>query len=222
MKRSLILRAIVVAVIATILLPGCSPSTKVLSSWKDPEAHLDPEHLEKVMVGVLSPQETNRRKSEEQISTYHKSLVPSYQVLGTQEIILDTAQSKAILKRQGFDGALLFRLVEKEKSASYVPGSLSYGSGYGGYGGNGGYGGSYWGYHSNYYGSYYDPGYYREDVTYVVETILYSFEKNKLIWTGLTSTVNPHDRKSGVDEVVQAVVEQMRRDGLFTTAQTEQ
>ena len=164
------------------------------------------------MVGVLSPQEANRRKSEEQISTYHKSFIPSYQVLGTQEIIMDTAQSKAILKRQGFDGAMLFRLVDKDKSTTYVPGSMSYGMGYGA---------GYWGYHSAYYGAYYDPGYYREDVTYVVETILYSFEKNKLLWTGLTSTVNPSDREQSVDDIVRTVFEQMQRDGLFTTTETE-
>lgn len=204
--------------IGSFLIQSCSPSTKVLSSWKDPEAHIDPDHLDKVMVGVLSPQEASRRKSEEQISTYHKSFVPSYQVLGTQEIILDTAQSKAILKRQGFDGALLFRLVDKEKSTTYVPGSTSYGTGYGGYGG---YGGGYWGYHSAYYGSYYDPGYYVEDVNYVVETILYSFEKNKLIWTALTTTSNPSDRADSIDDIVSTVFEQMRRDGLFITPEEE-
>ena len=215
MKRSFLVRVFGALVISAMLLPSCSPSTKVLSSWKDPEVHIDPDHLDKVMVGVLSPKEANRRKSEEQISTYHKSFIPSYQVLGTQEIILDTAQSKAILKRQGFDGALLFRLVDKEKSTTYVPGSTSYGVGYGGYGGG------YWGYHSAYYGGYYDPGYYREDVTYVVETILYSFEKNKLIWTALTSSSNPSDLENSVDDIVRTVFEQMRRDGLFTTTETE-
>ena len=78
-----------------------------------------------------------------------------------------------------------------------------------------GYGGGYWGYHSMYYGAYYDPGYYREDVTYVVECILYSFDKNQLLWTGLTSTVNPSNREKSVDDIVQAVFEQMQRDGLF-------
>ena len=82
--------------VVALLFTSCSPSTKVISSWKDPQAHVDPEHLEKVMVGVLSPREASRRQSEEQISTYHKSFVPSYQVLGTQEILLDTAQSKAM------------------------------------------------------------------------------------------------------------------------------
>lgn len=210
MKKTLITLA--AAFVTSLLIPGCSPSTKVISSWKDPQAHVDPDHLEKVMVGVLSPREASRRQSEEQISTYHKSFVPSYQVLGTQEILLDTAQSKAILKRQGFDGALLFRLVDQQKSTTYVPGSTSYGAGYGA-----GYGGGYWGYHNAYYGAYYDPGYYREDVTYVVECILYSFDKNQLLWTGLTSTVNPSDREKSVDDIVQAVFEQMQRDGLFTS-----
>lgn len=199
--------------LVAFLFTSCSPSTKVISSWKDPEAKVDPDHLDKVMVGVLSPREASRRKSEEQISTYHKSFVPSYQVLGTQEIILDTAQSKAILKRQGFDGALLFRLVDKEKSTTYVPGSMNYGMGMG-------YGGGYWGYHNAYYGAYYDPGYYKEDVTYVVECILYSFDKNKLIWTGLTTTVNPDNREESVNEIVRAVFQQMQEDGLFVSAES--
>lgn len=201
------------ALIMASAITSCSPSTKVISSWKDPEAKVDPDHLNKVMVGVLSPQEANRRKAEEQISTYHKSFVPSYQVLGTQEILLDTAQSKAILKRQGFDGAMLFRLVDKEKTTTYVPGSMNYGVGYGGYGGG------YWGYHSAYYGAYYDPGYYKEDVTYVVECILYSFEKNKLLWTGITTTVNPRNREESIADIVRACVDQMRLDGLFVQSE---
>ena len=204
------------ALIVASAITGCSPSTKVISSWKDPEAKGDPNQLNKVMVGVLSPQEANRRKAEEQISTYHNSFIPSYQVLGTQEILLDTAQSKAILKRQGFDGALLFRLVDKEKSTTYVPGSMNYGMGYGA-----GYGGGYWGYHNAYWGAYYDPGYYKEDVTYVVECILYSFEKNKLMWTGLTSTVNPRNREESIEDIVRACVEQMRLDGLFVQSEEE-
>ncbi len=209
MKKAVIFLGIVF--MGSMLVQSCSPSTKVISSWKDPEVHIDPDHLDKVMVGVLSPREANRRKAEEQISTYHKSLIPSYQVLGTQEIILDTAQSKAILKRQGFDGALLFRLVDKEKSTTYVPGSMNYGMGYGG---------GYWGYHNAYYGAYYDPGYYREEVTYVVECILYSFDKNRIIWTGLTTTVNPSDTEKSINDITTAVFEQMRLDGLFAKAES--
>lgn len=183
----------------------CS-STEVLSSWKAPDAKVDPGHLDKVLVGVLSPQEANRRRAEEIVAEYHESFIPSYQVLGTQEILLDTVQSKAILKRQNFDGAILFRLIDQNKSTTYVPGSsgMSVGVGYG-----------YWGYHSAYWGAYYDPGYYREDVTYVMETIVYSFEKDDFIWTGVTSTLNPTEIEASMNEITRTVFDQMRTAGLF-------
>jgi hypothetical protein len=95
---------------------------------------------------------------------------------------------RATITGSGYDGIIIMRLVSKEQATSYVPGSSP--TYYGGWHG-------YYGYAAPYY---YDPGYYRTDAYYTVETSVYSIKDNKLIWTGMTETVNRfpfnHIRKS--------------------------
>ncbi len=186
-------------------LYGCS-STRVVNSWKAPGVQLRQGDFSKVMVAVLSTNETSRRHAEQKLASYNPIFVPSHQVLGTQAVVMDTSKSKAILQRQGFDGVLTFRLLQKDKSTTWVPGSYSYGY-------------SYYGYHSHYYSNFYDPGYVREDVRYYIECNLHSFDKG-LVWSGVTSTMNPSDLERTVDEVVYEVYKRMRQDGLFAEENT--
>jgi DNA-nicking Smr family endonuclease len=71
------------------------------------------------------------------------------------------------------------RLADVEKETSYVPGTTT--GYYGGYG-------RYYGYGAGMYSS---PGYYTTDKNYFVETMVYSVNPNKLLWSGTTKTVNP-------------------------------
>lgn len=184
------------------LLIACSGNSVVTSSWKDPQALVQTDSLNKVMVGVLSFSEHTRRKAEERISLYHPSFTPSYQVLISKEILLDTARSKAILNRQNFDGAVIFWLVDKEQKTTYVEGAVH--TNY-----------YYWDYHYQYWANYHDPGYYQTDVTYLIETIVYSFERDELIWTAHTAIENPRDLNEGIDQVLDSIMDKMNDDGLF-------
>ena len=180
---------------------SCGGSTYMVDSWKAPEAQLKQGDFEKVMVSVLAPNETARRRAEDYIAARNPIFTPSYQVLGKQQVATDTTQSKAILQQQNFDAALTFRLREKNNTQTWVPGTTS------------GYG--YWGYHGMYYGAYYDPGYMREDVNYVVETTLYSLKDKALLWSGITSSMNPSSIERTMDEIVYEVYQRMKKDGLF-------
>jgi hypothetical protein len=78
---------LLLAVVISLMITGCSGSSVVTSSWKDPVALVKTDSLKKVMIGVLSFSEFTRRKAEERVSRYHNSFVPSYQVLVTKEIL---------------------------------------------------------------------------------------------------------------------------------------
>lgn len=188
------------------LLWSCSGSTYIVDSWKSPETTLKKGDLTKVMVAVLAPSETGRRRAEDQIVSYNDVFVPSYKVLGEKKTAIDTAASKQIIKNEGFDAVLTLRLKEKNNSQTWVPGSTT------------GYG--YWGYHGMYYGSYYDPGYMREDVSYVVETTLFSLKDKQLLWSGITSSMNPTNVEQTIDEIVNEVYRRMQKDGLFEEPKT--
>ncbi len=193
------------ALICLIVLSSCgsSKSTQLVSHWKDPNLkEADIKELKSVMVAVFAANESSRRAAEDKIAEINPAIVQSYMILN-EKISQSVEESKKIMEEKDFDGVLVFRLVSKEKSQEYVPGTSSYG---------GGYGGGYYGYHSGYYGSYYDPGYYKDNTSYVVETSLYSLKKDKLIWSGITSTVNPVSVKSAMSEIAETIFNQIQKD----------
>lgn len=200
MKR-IITQSIALFAISAMLY-NCGGTTYMVDSWKDPDASIKEGDLQKVMVAVLGPNETARRSAEDQVTGYNAVFVPSYQVLNTQKVALDTIASKSILQKQNFDAVLTMRLKEKNKTQTWVPGSTNMGYGY-------------WGYHGMYYGAYYDPGYMRDDVSYVVETTLFSLKDNELLWSGITSSVNPTSANEAINQVVKEVYYRMQKDDLF-------
>ena len=183
-------------------MASCGGSTYMVDSWKAPEETLEKGELHKVMVSVLAKNETTRRITEDQVASYNPSFVASYKVLGTKQIALDTAASKQILQHENFDAILMFTLKDKNTTETWVPGT-SY---------------NYWGYHGRYYGSYYDPGYIQQDVNYTVETNLYSLKDKKLLWSGITKTVNPVSLEQTISEIVNQIYNRMQKDGLFPEA----
>ena len=78
------------------------------------------------------------------------------------------------------------------------------------------YYGRFWGYYWNAWNAFYDPGYYRTTRTYTVETNVYSLKRDKLIWSGTTTSVDP----SGLDKLmkasVNAVYKEMKKQGFIT------
>lgn len=187
-------------VLAIIIgVSSCGGSTYMVDSWSAPNETIQKGDLNKVMVAVLSNSETSRRRAEDEIASYNSMFTPSYKVLGTQQMALDTAKSKSVLKSQNYDAVLLMRLRDKNETQTWVPGNTY----------------NYWGYHGMYYGAYYDPGYVRNDVSYTIETNLFSIKDNKLLWSGITSSMNPTSLETTVDEVVKEVYQRMKKDGLI-------
>ena len=98
------------------------------------------------------------------------------------------------LKKDGFDGIILLRLKEVEKSISYTPGTA-----YGGW-----------------YGCRYSsPGYYSENETFMVETILYSLVSDKLLWSGTTSTLNPSSLDKTMDQIIATIRFELQKKGFL-------
>jgi hypothetical protein len=142
-----------------VVLTSCTPSSKLMSSWKPEES--ESKNYSKIGVMVLSPKTTNRLAAEDVIVTQFKeknvSAVPTYAVFplaGKMEMPADTsAESKELMdgfkqkvRDNNYDALMLVTMIDKKKEQRYVQG-MSVGVGVGGYYG----GGSYYG--SNYYGN---------------------------------------------------------------------
>ncbi len=187
---------------------ACS-STTFESTWRDPEARPVSLTGKKVVGLFMSRNEATRRTAEDamarEISARGAEGVPAYSVLSDDEI-KDPELVRAKLERMGFSGVVVMRVVGRESQYTYQPSTVwvrpYYRSFYGGY--------YRWG-----WGTVYEPGYLTLDKIVKVETLVYSLEQDKLIWAGISRTVDPTKVDSFIGELAKAVTDGMKKDGLL-------
>ena len=178
-----------------LVLAGCGPSTKIEKTWTDPSFNTATvQSYKKILVMGLLKDESTRRIAEDKMVAAFKNVtaVQSYSYLQPADTIRSEVEDK--LKKDGFDGVVIMRLADVDKSVSYVPGT--------------GYGGWY-GYR------YSSPGYYQEDKTFYVETNFYSLPETKLLWSGTTSSVNPSKLDRTIDDVINTLKGQLQKQKLI-------
>jgi hypothetical protein len=207
MKKYLIL-------LAAIIVSSCGSNTSIVNSWRDPKITIAQEHFKKVLVVVLVKDEASRRVAENRVAASNPIFKTSYQYLNETITQLTKEQKLKILQDENFDGVITMRLVSIDKETNYVPGTYT-GMYYGGFDGmyTGVYGYGFGNWYGMYSPSFYDPGYYQETTSYMVETNIFSLKENKLIWTGTTKSDYVTDLGQTVDAIMQAVVAEMRKDG---------
>ena len=178
-----------------LLLAGCGPSTKIEKTWTDPSfTTATVQSYKKILVMGLLKDESTRRIAEDKMVAAFKNVtaVQSYSYLQPADTLRSEVEDK--LKKDGFDGVVIMRLADVDKSVSYVPGT--------------GYGGWY-GYR------YSSPGYYQEDKTFYVETNFYSLPETKLLWSGTTSSLNPNKLDRTIDDVINTLKGQLQKQKLI-------
>jgi hypothetical protein len=180
------------------LLFACA-STKLEKSWIDPSLNATTKPFTKVLIIAPLKDAASQRTAEDKIAKQLKQGVgvQSYTYLSPNDTVKNVVESR--LLKDGFDGIIVMRLKDVEKSTEYVQGSY-----YGGYGYRGFYG----------YGSY-SPGYYTENKTFMVETNFYSLRDNKLIWSGTTSSLNPTSFNQTMDEIIYAIKSDLQKKGVL-------
>jgi hypothetical protein len=191
-----------------VLIAGSCTSTKITSSWREPDKEIAVDQINKVLVVALFQNETSRHKAEDEMAGYLKGKgIVSYNYLDANfnERNEDALRDK--IRSDGFDGAITMRLVDIDKEKIYTPG----------------YGAPYPFSYRNFSGYYYrswsflsTPGYYSTTKTYTIETNVYSIKEDRIIWTGLTETTNVDGVKAMTEEVVKVVYRKMMKEGFIT------
>jgi len=186
---------------------SCGPSTKIVKSWKEPQATITNSPENKVLVVAMVKDESSRRTIEDEIVGRLKNSkgVQSYLTLTPDMMKEENSEVlDKVLRDQKITHILIMKLTDIEKELSYVPGSTT--GIYRGYG-------NYYAYGAHYYST---PGYYTTDKNYTVETMVYEVAGNKLLWAGTTSTINPSNLKKTINELADVVTDQMKKDGFVT------
>jgi len=180
-----------------VLLAGCS-STSIMNSWKAPGETLTPQEYKKVMVVAYVKDEKGREKVENKIAGLNKAFYPSYHDFTGAQIAQDTAKLKSQVKAKGYDAVIIMRLVTTKAKSTYVQGGVN--PAYDNY--------------IFYYNDYYKSGSYATDMEFVISTNIYSLTKDKLIWSGVTSSTNPKNIDKLINGVSKAVIYQVKEDKL--------
>lgn len=173
-------------------------STHVTSTWRDPA--VGPVQFRKLVGIALSQDTTLRRIAEDE---FVRAVGPGIAVAGYSIVddsdLRDREAVKQRVEAAGADGVVVFRLVGVEHQERWVP-PTTYGSAWG-----------YWGMAAP---MVYEPGYLTTDQIVQVEANMYEVAGARLIWSARSETFNPSNANQLVDEVVNAMVAEMRKAKL--------
>jgi hypothetical protein len=184
-------------------------TTTFESTWRAVDARPVQLSGRKVVGLFVGTNPAVRKRAEDamarEISARGADGVPAYTVLSDEEI-KDQDASRAKLDGLGFSGVVVMRVVGRETQYSYEPAVVwvrpQYRRFWGGY--------WPWG-----WARVGEPGYLAVDRILKVETLVYSLEQDKLIWAGVSRTVDPDHVEGLIQDLSRAVSERMARDGLL-------
>jgi len=206
MKKLLLGACVAIVMLAT----SCSSveSVEVTSSWKEPNKEVTVSNLNKVLVVAMFKKEANSHAAENQMVAYLGGKgIAGYNYLDKNSNLKNQDSLKEKMRADGFDGAVTMRLVDKDSGISYIPGSIV----------------SYPAYYGTFAGYYYNNNEYSPAIseypgikTYSVEINVYSIKENKIIWTGLTESIDPGGVQKMTEKIVKTVYNKMVDEGFIT------
>jgi hypothetical protein len=204
------LSKLLIFLIAAAALTACNKTnTSIPLSWRNPAF----EHtaFKKLLVIGVGENDGARRLFED---TFAKALAQqgtsaqaSWGLL-PQSTQLSEEQIRGAVEGGSFDGVLVSRLLSVDQNEEYVPPSTHtvptthYGYGYYGY-----YGASYTTVH--------EPGYFKTNTTFRLETNLYSVATADLVWSGQSETLNPESLTDVIDSMTAAVAKKLKEEKLI-------
>lgn len=178
---------------------ACAGSTTIEQSWKAP--NLAPSNLRNVVTVYISRDATMRRTVEDSMAQRLAHLgvraIPAYSVLSDDDL-KDRDRAKAKLAAGGYDGVVALRLVGKETKLVATPPTFN------------GYWGMAW-------PGAYDPGYLSTETVVRVETNVFSLADDKLVWSGLSKTVDPNTMRSAIDDVTKVVAKALENQQIVAS-----
>ena len=183
-------------------------STKFIGTWKNPNIGVIDISAQKVATFVMNPDEGIRMGREETLATEMRQrgtdTVAGYTVL-PGPLAKDQEKAKAFLQKAGITGAVIIRGIGQREEIYYVP-DMWYTTPY--------YP-TFWGYWNYGWSAVYSPGYVESDTIVSFDVLVYSIEKDTLIWAGRCEITNPKDVRKVAKELAEQAAKQMRKAGLL-------
>jgi len=200
-------RPSLLAVAVVALSAVALADTKLVSTWKSPDAAGVSYAGKKVIALIITKDDALRVSAEEwlaaELTVRGVQGVAAYRIIPREETE-SAEKAKPWFERAQVDGVVTMRLVSADTERTYSPVVWS-----------SGYYPSFWGYYGYGWTTVVDlGGGLRTDTRVVVETLVYSVPKNALLWAGVSETKNPKDARTFMKDLVKAIVKEMQKEGL--------
>jgi hypothetical protein len=206
-----ILQPILLLVTALIVLEGCTASTEITRSWKNPDYSAAP--LKSLLVVAISKDAIARGNVEGSLVRELKaSDVPARMgielfppLLFKEPISKEVAREK--IRESGADAVLLITLISSEERETYVPGAMIYtpvaGSAY------------MYGFWYDSWNMSYSQGAYLKSKLVVVQSNLYRTSDEALLWEARSEATDPQSLEKASRIYAEVLVSKMFSDGAL-------
>ncbi len=186
-----------------VLVTSCAQTT-LLNVWKDQSYK---GRISKVIILGVARRPSLRRVFEAEFSQQLQirgiDAVPSFTVLPSTKM-LDKESIVSLVKKEGVNGIIITRLVERKTVETYVPAQGYTVSPPG------------MGWHGHYMSSYsyvHTTGYTIKDEVVILETNLYDAGTEELIWSATTETIDDGPSDSTIKSFIKKIVKNMTKGG---------
>ena len=184
---------------------SCATKTRVSSRWLSPDYKGGPMH--RILVVGVAQTPLGRRTYEDRFAEALRAgdthAVSSYQLLPSRDRLTKEAL-EGVVRREGFDGVIVTRLLEVAAETTYVPPSTHVVAS-----------GGYHGYYGRHYDVVHTPGYTRTTEIVRLETQLWNADDSQLAWGITSETFNPTSTSDAIASVTKKLVEKLSEDGLL-------
>lgn len=198
---------LVAALACALLLAG---STKYVSVYQNPRVGRIDFSGKKIACFVIIPSTELRDAREETVAAELRNrglnCYAGYTIL-PGELVKDREKSKEFLRKAGVSGAVIIRLLGDDEKVSYTQTAAT-----GWY--SQPYYANFWGYWNYGWSSMYVQQTKWTDRVITLETMIYSIERDELLWAGRSETTNPKDITKFVQDLVKEAGKSLRKAGL--------
>jgi hypothetical protein len=199
----------VLLVVIQVCALSMAGSTKYVSIFQSPHTGLIDFSGKKVACFVIIPSEELRNAREETVATELRSrgidAFAGYTIV-PGELVKDRERSKEFLKKAGVEVAVLMRLIGDQEQTSYSRTVSAWSQPY--------YG-NFWGYWNYGWSSVYIQETQWTERVITLETLIYSIDKNELLWAGRSETTSPKDIRKFVKDLIKEAGKELRKAGLI-------
>ncbi len=197
--------------LALVSHPGCKkdqPKTTVAATWKNADAPQGP-FVKLFVIGVGKDDVRRRLYEDTMVATLRKQGVEAQASYGDfpDSEKLEKQGVLDVVEEGGFDAVVLTHVLSVDQQLEYVPGKTKYEPTSNA--------DMYMMDYDQKYLVTHDPGYYKTNTTFSVETTLYEAGAGVKVWATLSETVNPDSVEEVIEQVITVTVTKMKTDGLI-------